>query len=140
MKTLISAALAVAVLAGCASAPTRPVLYPNAKFNQAGEARAQQDVDSCIALAERSGADNKGSGKEAMRPAAEGAAIGAATGAVASAISGNKVAPAAIGGAAVGGTAGAVHGALQKRDVDPIHRNFVQACLKERGYQVVGWK
>jgi hypothetical protein len=24
--------------------------------------------------------------------------------------------------------------------VSPIHRNFVQRCLHERGYEVIGWK
>lgn len=36
------------VLSGCAI--QRPVLYPNAKYNQVGPEIAQRDVDDCIRL------------------------------------------------------------------------------------------
>ena len=38
------------ILAGCGTA--RPVLYPNMQVQQAGEARAQQDIDECTRKAE----------------------------------------------------------------------------------------
>ena len=34
---------------------------------------------------------------------------------------------------------GAVHGAFQN-DANPTYRNFVQRCLRERGYDVIGWQ
>jgi len=44
---LVAVAVGLA-LAGCAS--QRPVLYPNAKYNQVGPESAQRDVDDCIRL------------------------------------------------------------------------------------------
>jgi hypothetical protein len=115
------------------------VLYPNAKFNQAGEAQARRDIDACIALAERSGAPAYNAAR-AMGPAAEGAAMGAATGAVGGVIRGNNVGESAAAGAAIGGTAGAVHGAIRAADPDPLHQRFVQRCLRDKGYDVIGWR
>jgi hypothetical protein len=141
MKTPLPAALlACAVLAaGCASAPERPVVYPNAHAKQVGDARTQQDVSECIAAAENAGVPAK-EGSRAMRPAAEGAAVGGAVGGVSSAIRGGNIAGSALAGAALGGTAGGVHGAFKANEVNPLHRNFVQRCLHERGYEVIGWK
>ena len=75
-KCIVSAALAAAI-AGCAS--QRPVLYPNAKYKQVGEAAARQDVDECIRLAEQAGAPQDG-GERAVQSGAEGAAVGGAAG------------------------------------------------------------
>ena len=44
----------------------------------------------------------------------------------------------AAGGAAVGGAAGAVNGAMTTK-VSHTYRNFVQRCLKDKGYDVIGW-
>lgn len=129
----------LALAAGCASAPARPVLYPNAKLKQAGDTVAQKDVDECIALAESSGASSTDASR-AARPAAEGAAVGGAVGGVSRAIRGGHVGEGAIAGAAIGGTAGAVHGAFRASEPSPLYRNFVQRCLRERGYDVIGWK
>jgi len=131
--------VAAALAAGCASAPPRPVLYPNAKLMQAGEAQAEQDIGGCVALAESSGAEAKDSSR-AVKPLAQGAAVGAAVGGVGSAIRGGNVGRGVLGGAAIGGAAGGVRGAFRANEVSPIHRNFVQRCLRERGYDVIGWK
>jgi hypothetical protein len=135
----VCAAAAAALLAACAAQEVRPVLYPNLKLRQAGEQQAQRDIDACIALAEKSGAPAAGASPVA-RGAAEGAAVGGATAAVGSAIRGGNVAEGAAAGAAIGGTAGAVHGAFRASRPDPLHRNFVQRCLRERGYEVIGWR
>src|SRR3954463_4558627 len=113
MKTLPSAMLVACTVlaAGCASAPERPVLYPNAHAKQVGDVRSQQDVSECMAAAENAGVPAK-EGSRAMRPAVEGAAVGGAVGAVSSAIRGGNVVGSTVGGAAIGGTAGGVHGAF----------------------------
>lgn len=41
-------------------------------------------------------------------------------------------------GAAVGGSAGAVSGALQDKP-SSIYRQYVQRCLSDKGFQVIGW-
>lgn len=140
MRPVTAWILAVAVLgalAGCAS--QQPVLYPNAKYKRVGDAVAQRDVDECIRLAEQAGATH-GGGERAVREGGTGAAVGAVTGAVAGAIGGRNVADSAAKGAAVGGAAAGTHGAIRSGGPDSIHRNFVQRCLSERGYDVMGWR
>lgn len=133
----LAAVIIVAAFAGCAS--QRPVLYPNAKYKQAGDAVARQDVDDCIRLAEQSGAAH-GGGERAVRSGATGAAVGGVTGAVAGAVGHRNVLDSAAAGAAVGAAAGGTHGAIRSDEPGEIHRNFVQRCLRERGYDVIGWQ
>ena len=71
---------------------------------------------------------------ETARQGARGAIIGAAVGAV----TGNVGEAAAIG-AAAGGAAGFSDKAIN-REVDPIQREYVDQCLRDRGYQLIGWK
>jgi hypothetical protein len=135
----ILALLAVAALAaGCASS-AKPVLYPNDHFNKVGDAQAQHDIEDCRLMAEKAGAESTDTGRVA-RPAAEGAAVGGAVGGVSSAIRGRNIGVGALAGAAIGGTAGVVHGAFRASEVSPVHRAFVQRCMRERGYDVIGWK
>ncbi|MBS0338196.1 MAG: lipoprotein [Proteobacteria bacterium] len=138
MKKITLAALAAVLLAGCAAVQQRPVLYPNARLKQVGEAAAQRDVDECVAMAERAGASSGGS--SAARGGVQGAAVGGAAAAVGSLIRGRNVLSDAAAGAAVGGTAGAVGGAFHDGEGSPVFRNFVGRCLAERGYDVIGWK
>ena len=137
IRLLIVVALAAAGLAGCAS--QRPVLYPNVHYKRVGDATAQRDIDECVRLAEQAGAGH-GGGERAVREGGTGAAVGAVTGAVAGAIGGRSVADSAAKGAAIGGAAAGTHGAIRSGDPDTIHRNFVQRCLGDRGYDVMGWR
>lgn len=137
-KIVILAAVAsILVFAGCAS--QRPVLYPNAKLKQVGEAAARRDVDDCIQQAEAYGAKH-GGGERAARQGAGGAVIGGVTGAVAGAVGGGRVAERAVQGAAVGGAAGSTHGAIHSDEPGALHKNFVSRCLRDRGYEVIGWQ
>ncbi len=77
---------------------------------------------------------------------ARGAGVGAATGAVASAVgalingrSSEGAIRAGAAGAAVGGSAGAVQGAFHNDRRSATYRNFVQRCLGDRGFEVIGW-
>ena len=124
------------VLSGCASTQ-RPVLYPNAHLKNVGDAAAQRDIDQCVGMAENSGVSK--SNNQVVKRGAEGAAVGAAAAGVGTLIRGGSVGGGAAAGAAVGGAAGAVHGAFQN-DANPTYRNFVQRCLYERGYDVIGWQ
>ena len=136
MKTLSLLIVAAALLAGCAT--PQPVLYPNARFKQVGDAVAQRDVDDCVAMAEKAGA-NSGSGSVA-RGGLTGAAVGGAAAAVGGLIRGGNVINDAAAGAAVGGAAGAAGSAVSDSGGSPVYRNFVGRCLAERGYEVIGWK
>lgn len=135
---LLAVLAAVVVAAGCAST-ARPVLYPNPHLKKMGDAQAEHDIDECRALAEKAGAEATDTGR-AARPAGEGAAVGAAAGGVSTAIRGGNIGVGALAGAAIGGAMGGVHGAFRASEVSPIHRTFVQRCLRDKGYDVIGWK
>jgi uncharacterized membrane protein len=55
-------------------------------------------------------------------------------------VSGGSVGNRALAGAAAGATAGAVSGGLQSTETSPLFMNFVNKCLSDKGYSVVGWQ
>lgn len=126
------------LLTACAGAP-EPVLYPNARLNEVGQAQAQQDIAACKQLAASGGAnpapDQAG---RAARNTAVGGAAGGATGAVGGAILGNAGRGAAFG-AATGATAGLVRSIFSSPKPSGAYKNFVDRCLREKGYEPVGW-
>ncbi len=137
MSMIFSALVIVLVVGGCAS--TRPVLYPNERFNAVGAEAAERDIGICMDLAESAGADSGGSGTgEAVAKTAGGAAVGAASGAVGGAVVGAAGSGSAIG-AASGATAGILHWIFSKPKRSPAFENFVNRCLQERGYETIGW-
>ena len=137
-KPALALSLAALLAAGCAAVEQRPVLYPNAKLKQVGEAAAQKDIEACEELANKSGA-TEGAGPVGQG-ALQGAAVGAAAAAVGSLIRGGNVVEGAAAGAAVGGAAGGARGAFQTGRGSELHRSFVRRCLHEKGYDVIGWK
>jgi len=136
VRTLAAGMLGIG-LAACAT--QQPVLYPNAKYKQAGKEAAQREIDACDRLARDSGALPRG-GDKVLSQGATGAVVGGAAAAVAGAIGGRNVLDSAAAGAAVGGTAGAVHGATQSGEPDSVYKGFMERCLRERGYEVIGWQ
>jgi outer membrane lipoprotein SlyB len=126
------------ILAGCAS--TTPILYPNEHLQAVGEETAQRDIDACMERAEAAGADAGGSSAgQAAADTAAGGAVGAASGAVGGAIVGSAGTGSAIG-AASGAMAGLLHWLFSKPERSPAFENYVNQCLKDLGYQPVGWK
>jgi len=99
----VAAGAVLLVLAGCAT--QRPVLYPNAKYNQVGPEAAQRDVDDCIRFAEQSGVSHSAGGKVA-RSGAEGAAVGGAAGAGAGAVRSTRASRAPSTGASCNAACG----------------------------------
>jgi outer membrane lipoprotein SlyB len=53
---------------------------------------------------------------------------------------GKETAVGGLGGAATGATVGAVHGTVKSAEPSPIYKGFVDRCLRERGYEVIGWQ
>ncbi len=130
--------LAALVLSGCAS--PEPVLYPNWHLSNVGQAAAERDIAQCVELAEAHGASaNDGAVGDVAGGTAVGGGVGAAVGAVGGAIVGSAGRGAAVG-AATGATAGLIRGLFKTREPSPVHKKFVNKCLKERGYEPVGWK
>ncbi len=129
---------ALALLAACAST-VEPVLYPNDHYKQAGEAQAQKDIEACKQDAAKHGAGGGSQVANTARDTAIGAAAGGAIGAVGGAVTGGGAGTGAIVGAAIGGTAALIQSALRRSGPDPTFKAHVSKCLKDRGYDVIGW-
>ena len=136
-----SAAVLVVLALGTACAHSQsPVLYPNAKLKEAGRAQADAEISACRSLADDYVSSGGATAKEVGKDTAAGGAGGAAVGAVAGAVSGHGAGAGAAIGAATGATAGAVHGVFKSAGPSPVYKNFVDRCLRERGYEVIGWQ
>ena len=116
----------------------RPVLYPTAHLEQVGNEVAQADIDECMRLADEYDASSSSSGKVA-KGTAKGAAVGGAGGAATGAVLGS-VGRGAAAGAAGGAAIGLTRGLFRSREPDPVFKRFVDKCLRERGYEPIGWK
>jgi Glycine-zipper domain len=138
MRTTLILAFSVLILSGCAS--PEPVLYPNRHLSNVGQAAADRDIAGCIAMAENHGASSKdGAAGDVAGSTAVGGGVGAAVGVVGGAIVGSAGRGAAVG-AATGATAGLIRGLFKTRKPSPVHKKFVNKCLRDRGYEPIGWK
>lgn len=124
---------------GCSS--YRPIVDENEHYQQVGSTRAEADIDTCLAKAERYLETHKSDGllKEAGRGAAGGAIVGGLIGAL------TGDAKTALGGAAIGAGVGAASRATgevakDKLTPDDIKQRYVSNCLKRKSYVVIGWK
>lgn len=136
MITLYIASIAVALfLTGCGS--QRPVLYPNAYLNKVGEEKAQRDIADCERLAEEYVRSNEGA--QVAKSTALGGAGGAVVGGAVGAVTGDIGRSAGIG-AAAGAAGGLVRGASKASQPDPVYKSFVNKCLRDKGYEPIGWR
>ena len=131
--------------AGCST--QRPVLYPNEHYTTVGDAVAQGDIDAYMTRASeyvKAGGADAQKAKEVAKQTGFGAVSGAAIGAVGGAVGGGAARQGAAVGAATGATAGLIHGLFGgffgPELPDPVVANFVDRCLREKGYELVGWK
>ena len=134
------AAVSAIFLSGCATPVAKPAFYPNAHYQRVGPAQAQADAQFCDELAQQS--DVKAVNKvDAGRAAAAGAAGVGTAGVVGSLLSGHKpdLRNIAAGAAAIGAGGAAATAAGQSVGGSGVYRKFVQQCLAERGYHVIGW-
>ena len=107
------------ILSACSGA--HPVLYDNTHLRTVGKDAADQDIEACKEAAESAGAE-EGSGKAGR--------VAASTGV----------------GAGVGAASGAVWGLLMglfsagTSQPSQAYVNYVNRCLQEKGYEVIGWE
>ena len=130
--------LVAIMLLVAACAKKRPVLYPNLAYKTAGASAAMADIDECIQLAADHGHATD-AGKNMAASTGKGAVTGAVVGGAVGAVAGRPGRGAAAG-AAGGGAGGLMRGAWKSGDPDEIERRFVEQCLRDKGYQVIGWK
>jgi len=124
------------VLVGC-GATKCPVLYPNHHLKAVGTAQGERDIDDCMQMAETYVKKNQES--KVAEGAVKGGAVGAATGAAVGAVTGNFGRGLAAG-AAGGAAGGATHGLFKAAEPSPVYKNFVNRCLKDKGYEPMGWQ
>lgn len=135
LATSLPALVFLLLIAGCAS--QSPVLYPNAQLRTAGEQRAQADIQNCMQMADAyiksnpAGEVARDTAIGGVGGAVVGGAIGAATGSFGSGIG---------VGAAAGAAAGLVHGIFKTSQPSPLYKSYVDRCLRERGYEPMGWQ
>ena len=129
-------AVLVFVILSCAQ--QRPVLYPNPHLRYVGNETAEADIDVCIQKAVDYGT-KENSGARVAKDTAKGAAVGGATGTAVGAVTGN-VGRGAAAGAAGGGAAGMTLSMINSGKPDPVFRKFVEQCLRDKGYQPIGWR
>lgn len=138
MRQFVMIVIGLLSLSAC-SAP-RPILYPNAHFQQAGETGVEQDIEACSRMAKEAGAKPaQGKTGQVAGGVVGGGAIGSAAGAVGGAVVGHPGRGAMVG-AASGATGGLLRGLFRKSPPSEAHKQFVNRCLKERGYDPVGWE
>jgi uncharacterized protein YcfJ len=115
----------------------RPVLYPNDKFNTVGKEAAQADINECVQLSVDAGLKEH-KGKEVAGETVKEWARGAIIGSVIGAVTGSPGMGAAIG--AAGGAASGMTKEAYDRNLDPVQKQYVDQCLRDRGYQPIGWE
>lgn len=126
------------LLAGCAA--HKPILYPNEHYQQVGTDAAQADIQDCMALAKEAGASSsEGKTAQVATGTVAGGAVGSAAGAVGGAILGHPGRGAMVG-AASGATAGFLRGLFKRSPPSAAFTNYVDRCLRDRGYDPTGWQ
>jgi hypothetical protein len=129
INTLLFSILFLA-LSSCAS---RPKLYPNETLKSKGKDASEADINQCMKDADTYASSSEG--KKLLKSTGFGAVVGGAMGAVAGVFYGD-IGGGAARGAAIGGTGGAVSGALSP---DQLKHRYVNQCLADKGYNVLGW-
>jgi hypothetical protein len=99
---------------------------------------ANADVDGCIQAAVDYGLGTR-QAERVGEGTVERGALGGAAGAAGGGVVGHAGRGAAVG-AAAGAAAGLVRGVFRSRDPDPLHKRYVEICLRHKGYLVLGWK
>jgi hypothetical protein len=135
---LASSFAALFLLSGCAK---RPVLYDNATY-KSSPAKAEAAIDECLAKAEgvSKGSKLKDSAYNAVAGGTASAAAGGAAAAAGNGFGGNYDIGGSMGMSAAAGAAGNFVLGMFDKDVDPITYNYVQNCLRDRGYRLIGWQ
>lgn len=142
-RVFLSSVLSTFLLACSAQ---RPIVYPNSAADSSSREAAERAVDECMERAEQfasleqPGAD---AAEDAALSAGTSATVGAAGGAAGGAIVGRAAqgaAAGAAGGAAASLTRSLLRALFTPRKSDLRHQRLVNRCLRDKGYETVGWK
>jgi uncharacterized protein YcfJ len=132
--------LLIIMLLGVGCTAPKPILYPNAHLQEVGKETADREIDECREMAKDAGAtESQGKSGQVAGNTVAGGAIGSAGGAVGGAVVGHPGRGAMVG-AASGATVGFLRGLFRRSPPSNAYKQFVLRCLKERGYDPVGWE
>jgi hypothetical protein len=144
-NTIMQGATFVSLLLGIlACASQRPVLSSNEHLMRLGAEVGERDIDECIARAEATSTESGNASKgNVVAGTATSSVVGAAAGGAGGAIVGRAGQGAAAG--AVGGVAGSLthallQGLFRPKPPQPSNQQFVDNCLRQKGYEPAGWK
>jgi outer membrane lipoprotein SlyB len=137
-RTGIQAMLAGIMMLGILSCSHQtPVLYPNEHLKSVGQEQAKRDIEECDRMA--AAYIKSGGGREVAKSTATGAVGGTVVGGAVGAVTGDFGRGLGVG-AAAGAASGCFHGLLRSSQPSPVHKNFADRCLREKGYEPVGWQ
>ncbi|MBI3506849.1 MAG: cell envelope biogenesis protein OmpA [Proteobacteria bacterium] len=119
------------------SCSARPVLYPNRHLNTVGAAQAKRDIADCRSLADDYVKKNPAG--TVVSGTVQGGIGGGAVGAAGGAVLGHAGRGAEVG-AVTGAAGGFVRGIFRARQPSATYKNFVNKCLRDKGYETVGWE
>ena len=135
-KTILFFFVSMLISGGCSTTKS-PILYPNEHLTTVGAEKANRDIEECCRLADSYLKSQKT--KEMAKQTVESSVVGAATGAAAGSMFGNAGRGAAAG-AAAGAASTVTHALFRVKDPDPVFMNYVNRCLSDRGYKLIGWE
>jgi len=115
-----------------------PAFYPNDHLNKVGDVQAEVDRKYCQALADQYVKDPNRYSSTVKEGTISGA-LGAATGAVAGAITQGNIGRSIGAGAAVAAIWSIASDLRRTDNTSPTYQRFVERCLKQKGYKIVGW-
>jgi outer membrane lipoprotein SlyB len=141
-NTILQIATISLLLFGIAACATqRPVLSSNAQLMRVGPGEGERAVD---ARAEAASTEGRETPKEnVVAGAATSSVVGAAAGGAGGAVvgdAGRGAAAGAVGGAVASLTHALLQGLFASKPPDPSYRQYVDRCLREKGYEPTGWK
>ncbi len=114
-----------------------PVLYPNGHLKTVGHEQAKRDIDECDRMA--AAYVKSDAGRNVAKSTATGAAGGTLVGGAVGAVAGDFGKSLGVG-AAAGAAGGCFHGLMRSSQPSPVHKNFVNRCLRGKGYEPIGWQ
>lgn len=127
-----------AVLTGGCTVTSRPQLYPNEHLQQVGQAQADRDIADCMRHAD-SYVKEPEAYKKILKEGLLAGGVGAGAGALAGVIMKDSVGRATAAGAATGAVLALAKGLWEAGEKSPTYQRFVDYCLQQKGYGVIGW-
>lgn len=144
-NTILQIATISSLIFGISACATqRPVLSSTAQLMRVGPSEGERAVEECIARAEAASTEGGETPKEnVVAGAATSSVVGAAAGGAGGAVvgeAGRGAAAGAVGGAVASLTHALLQALFSSKPPDPSYRQFVDRCLREKGYEPAGWK